>query len=71
MSVLSNTAYQAPVPGSDGSGKSPLQIALEVNACRVIAVAEQLTMCAQTYDQPDKFHHLCLALSRFAFLEIW
>ncbi|XP_021757564.1 E4 SUMO-protein ligase PIAL2-like isoform X2 [Chenopodium quinoa] len=61
MSVV----YQVPAPVNDGgSGKTPLQLALEVNACRVIAVAEQLNMCAQTSEHPEKFHHLCLALSR-------
>ncbi|XP_021754254.1 E4 SUMO-protein ligase PIAL2-like isoform X2 [Chenopodium quinoa] len=64
MSVGS-VVYQVPAPVNDGgSGKTPLQLALEVNACRVIAVAEQLNMCAQTSEDPKKFHHLCLALSR-------
>ncbi|XP_021866901.1 E4 SUMO-protein ligase PIAL2 isoform X2 [Spinacia oleracea] len=63
--TASSVAYQAPAPRNDSvSGKSPLQQALEVNAYRVIAVAEQLNMCAQTSDQTEKFHHLCLALSR-------
>lgn len=65
MSIISGAVKQTPAPGNDGvSKKSQIELSLEVNACRVLMVAEQLTMCAQASDQHEKFHHLCLALSR-------
>ncbi|KMT12019.1 hypothetical protein BVRB_5g099780 isoform B [Beta vulgaris subsp. vulgaris] len=64
MSIISGAVKQTPAPGNDGvSRKSQIELSLEVNACRVLMVAEQLTMCAQASDQHEKFHHLCLALS--------
>ena len=57
-----------PVPGNDGvSGRknNQIQLALEINSCRIIAVADQLAMCAKSFDQPDRFLGLCLSLARF------
>ncbi|XP_057521347.1 E4 SUMO-protein ligase PIAL2-like isoform X2 [Amaranthus tricolor] len=56
-----------PVPGNDGvSGRknNQIQLALEINSCRIIAVADQLAMCAKSFDQPDRFLGLCLSLAR-------
>ncbi|KAL2902653.1 E4 SUMO-protein ligase PIAL2 [Bienertia sinuspersici] len=66
MSVVYSAANQAsitPTPNEGASGKSQTQLALELNSCRIIAVAEQLIMCAQIPDQPVKFHQLCLSLA--------